>query len=196
MIALMQPSLGRLKRLIAVMGVGLAWAAPLVLVALATMTMLSATTGADTRDAFTEAPAVPAEVGELVEWRPDAVGLLRSVEPETRDAAATAWLGALAAADPGAEAVEVDTWYSGPELERARERADLPSLADGPTWTGHHLHVHFYSLDGRILGLEVESHGVLSVDSTMASVDDRFDVVLVLEDGNWRVHAATARSRS
>lgn len=196
MIALMQHSLGRLKRLIAAVGVGLAWAAPIVLVALATMAMLSATTGADARDAFTEAPAVPAEVGELVEWRPDADGLLRSVEPETRAAAATAWLGALAAGVPGAEAVEVDTWYSGPALDRARERADMPSLAAGPTWTSHHLHVHFYSLDGRILGLEIESRGVLSAETTTTSVDDRFDVVLVLEDGNWRVHAVTARARS
>ena len=189
-------SLGRLKRLIAVVGVGLAALTPLLLVSAVTVTLVAVTTSADPRAAFTDAPAVPAEVAELVDWRPDADGLLRSVEPETRDAVATAWLGALAAGAPSADSAEIETWFSGPALDRAREAAESTSRAVGPEWTSHRLHVHFYSLDGRIIGLEVESRGGLPVDGTVTAVVDRYDVVLVLQDGNWRLLAVTARART
>ena len=196
MTAAIYDSLGRLKRLTAVVGVGLAWAVPLLIVSLATMAILAVTTGADPRAAFTDAPAVPAQVADLVEWSADADGLLRSVEPETRDAVATAWIGALAAGAPRADESEIETWFSGPALTRARERAESPSLTSGPRWTSHRLHTHFYSLDGRIMALELESRGDLAVGGSEIAILDSYEVVLVLQDGNWRVLAMAARARS
>lgn len=189
-------SLNRLKRLAAAIGVGLVWVVPVILISVATAAIVAVTTGADPRASFTDAPAIPSEVDELVEWRDDAPGLLRSVEPETRGAVATAWIGALAAGSPSASATEVETWFSGPALLRARARAESPSLASGPAWSQHRVHVHFYSLDGRIMGLEIESRGEIHLDAIASEVVDRYDAVLVLQDGNWRLHAVTARERS
>ena len=188
--------LGHLKRLIAALGVGLVSVLPLAVTACSTIVVIALSTGADPRTALTDAPAAPAVLDELVEWETDAAGLLRSVEPETRTAVGTAWLGALSSIEPGSDVSLVETWYSGSALTSARAARTAESLTAGPRWTRHRAHVHFYSLDGRIMGLVVESVGTVDVGGTDIGVADRTEAVLVLQDGNWRVDALAVRARS
>jgi hypothetical protein len=179
----------RLKRIVVGAGVGLAAALTLALLGAATMVTVAATTGADLEETFTAAPRVPVEIDALVGWDQDAAPLLRSVEPDTRDDVAATWVGALASIDSAiaGETTAMETWFTGGALSGVRAQTSADSAVTGPRWLDHRASVRFYSLDGRILGLTIESRGVLDVDGTVVDVDDSHEVVAVLQDGYWRI---------
>jgi len=149
-----------------------------------TTVVISFSTGANPSDAFTPAAEPLAVRSETVEWNPDEPGLLRSMERTTRTDVANTWVGALSA--------EADTtWFSGGALERRLDAAGLEPPA-GVRWTRHGITTYFYSLDGQVLGLEIHSDGTLDTGEGEAiSLAERYEVVMVLRDGNWRVERLT-----
>ncbi len=149
-----------------------------------TTVVISFSTGANPSDAFTPAAEPLAVHSETVEWNPDDPGLLRSTERATRTDVANTWAGALSA--------EADiTWFAGGALERRLDAAGLGPPAQ-VRWTRHGITTYFYSLDGQVLGLEIDSHGRLDTgEGESISLAERYEVVMVLRDGNWRVERLT-----
>lgn len=118
-----------------------------------------AETGADPESALTDPWAASRRRATAVAWLPDAEPLLREVEPMTRAAVARAWIDSV----------------------------DHPE--DNPTdvFTSHRAAVWFYSLDGQVMGLTLETERLVAIDHTPARVAERYDVVMVLRDGDWRL---------
>ncbi|MBT8241202.1 MAG: hypothetical protein KJN63_08245 [Acidimicrobiia bacterium] len=177
-------SIGSIKRAMATMlGAGVLALIAASLAGLTTV-VISFGTGANPSDAFTPAAEPLAVRSETVEWNPDEPGLLRSMERATRTDVANTWVGALSG--------EADTtWYSGGALERRLDAGDLESAAD-VAWSRHAITTYFYSLDGQVLGLEIDSDGTVDTgDGHTLSLTERYEVVMVLRDGNWRVERLT-----
>ena len=149
-----------------------------------TTVVISFGAGANPADAFTPAATSLAARSETVSWNPDEPGLLRTVERQTRSDVASAWAGAVSGeAD--------DSWYAGGALERRRDTSSLDSAVD-ITWSEHRMTTYFYSLDGQVLGLEISSLGVTPTPSgALVPVAERYEVVMLLRDGNWRVERLT-----
>ncbi len=159
----------------------------LVLLGLTTA-LVATTTGADPSDAFTEVPIAPADLDELVSWERDADDLIRSVEPTTRIAVGSAWIRAITALEVAVATGEtraVETWFSVGAKQRALDL--VQDATGGPRWRHHVARVNFYSLDGQVLQLTIRSSGSLVLGDQTLELDDSFDVVMVLRDGNWRV---------
>ncbi|MDH3706817.1 MAG: hypothetical protein OES57_12175, partial [Acidimicrobiia bacterium] len=178
-------SLCRLKRLLAAVAWFAGLGAVLVVLLLITVVVVRVGTGADPSDAFTEAPLVPEDIDGLVEWRPDAPGLLRSVEPDTRAALAATWVRGLAAVDRRDERA-VSTWFASGALSRHQDLLAGPAPIIERTWSRHVVRVEFYSLDGQVTALDLASHGVMQHNGGQLVVEERHQVVMVLRDGNWR----------
>lgn len=149
----------------------------------------AAGTGADPAAALSEPQVVPEDLGDLVAWESATIDLLREVEPNTRVLIEAAWVSAwqevdLIHRDGGAEA----------------EARFMPGLADrvaeGATSAkpmavvqhGHSLSTTFYSLDGSVMTLDISSdlERMFGDGPTLRSAD-RFEVVMLLSDGKWRV---------
>jgi len=150
---------------------------------------------------FTDAAELPPDLVDEVVWLPDPGGLPREMEPLTRDAVTASWIRAweqleIVASTGDTSGVEVYFANS------AREGV----LAQASQWSGrsvsqlgHDLQLTFYSEDGQIIGLSsVESR--LQRSETRDEVEytrgsrESYDAVLVLDDGNWRVHHWVRRS--
>ncbi|NNE73880.1 MAG: hypothetical protein HKN26_09465 [Acidimicrobiales bacterium] len=171
----------------AAVAVGLAVVAIFVAVA---GVLVGATTGADPADAFRPAPIVPADIDEYVLWLDERDELLRPVEPLTRDAVASAWVRADAAARYALEYRDtrpLQTWFTEGALERAEALLSEPTADTGWSWSGHELRAVFYSVDGRIMGVEAISTGWIHTDGAVLPVREARRAVLVLTDGNWRI---------
>lgn len=173
---------GLILALIAVGGVAAA-------LLLAGQSVLATNTGADPAAAFSEPPLVPEDLGDLVAWESAGVELFREVEPTTRVLIEAAWVSA---------------WQEVDLIQRdgaagAQERF-MPGLADrvgeGGTGTqpaavvqhGHSLATTSYSLDGSVMTLDISSdlERVFRQGPTLRSTD-RFEVVMLLSDGKWRI---------
>ncbi len=174
----------RIKRSLGlVLATGLVAVTGLVLAALTTV-VISFGTGANPGDAFTPAAEPVGAHTDSVSWNSEEVGLLRSVERRTRQDVARAWVGAIAG--------EADaSWFAGGALERREEHARLGSRLDA-SWTYHEITTYFYSLDGQVLGLDVESYGTVDIgDGGSVPLNERYEVVMILRDWNWRVERLT-----
>lgn len=156
---------------------------------------------AELEDVFTDAAELPPELIDQVVWAEDPVSLEREMEPLTRTGLTSAWLRAweqvsIVSATGQIEGVEV--YFSGSARESVIALAD--SWGDQTrTQLGHDLALTFYSLDGQIIGLtSTESRFSLRRDFDFgmrtAVARERFEAVLVLEDGNWRIHHLVRRS--
>jgi hypothetical protein len=67
---------------------------------------------------------------------------------------------------------------------------DTEYEVSAPLALGHRLRVDFYSLDGQIVVLDIETIRPRPIDGRVGDGDDpteRFEAVIVLSDGNWRV---------
>lgn len=150
--------------------------------------------GADPADALTEVPAGVPALRDVVEWQPDGELQERAVEPATRRAVEAAWTRAwqaqqrAAAGDPSL----LDTWFSGPALSQVEAlTGDGDTPVDLRLGT-HELTIDFYSDDGSVLGLRADPVRVIrSIETPVGPVvtvtDEAYDVVFLLEDGNWRI---------
>ncbi|MGL4304945.1 MAG: hypothetical protein ACRCSF_02225 [Mycobacteriaceae bacterium] len=143
--------------------------------------------------ALHEVTELPKDSDLLVEWEPDPELQGRVLEPATRTALEAAYVRAWAAlgvyqSTGSSDAVKM--LFSGPA------RADIlsnPSTLDSATWSvAHQLRVNFYALDGATVGLTdtkarlVQAVGAGSMESII-STEEQYSVVMVLEDGYWRV---------
>jgi hypothetical protein len=178
---------------------GLAFAAIGIVIALlaAGVVQRGASEGADPASALVEVPdGVPALEG-VVTWRDDAPLQQRVVEPATRRAVEAAWTRAWHALQLAAEGDDslLDTWFSGSALAQATTMYGTPATATSPVTLRlgeHHLQVTFYSHDGAVMGLHADPvllhRIVMSADGPQTlTTEETYDVVLVLEDGNWRI---------
>lgn len=172
----------------AILAVGAVASIAIALVA-AGLSVLYTGTGADPARAFSEPQVVPEDLGDLVSWEAPTAELVRQLEPATRLLAGAAWVSAWQ---------EVDLIQRGDE--DAVEARFMPGLKErvGEGGTGvqaaaviQHAHAitpTFYSLDGSVMTLDVSSdlERVFSRGPALRSMD-RFEVVMLLSDGKWRV---------
>jgi len=130
-----------------------------------------------------------------VAWGDDDPDLARRVEPETREQLTATWLRAHDALERAAQgdASGLDVWFVGPALDHAEARYtgnhDAGVAASHPV--AHRLQVRFYSLDGQV--------AVITSDTTYERTTsgesgeriatlERIEAIVVLADGNWRIH--------
>jgi len=158
------------------------------------------TRSAELEDVFTDAAELPPDLVDQVVWADDPATLERQMEPLTRTGLTSAWLRAWEQVSIVSETGQIDgveVYFSG----SARESViSLASSWGGQSRTqlGHDLELTFYSLDGQIIGLTAtesrfELERTTSSDTRTALTRERFDAVLVLEDGNWRIHHLVRR---
>lgn len=154
---------------------------------------LEVSTGADTASALHEVATVPSYASQLVTWSPDAWIRQRRLEPSTRTLMEAAYIRAWAALghyeSTGDGAALHDT-FSG-LARRAALATPLSGL--GGTWDlGHQLTLEFYALDGATVafhdsGASIVRTAQTSGGETVVLSQETYDVVMVLEDGYWRV---------
>lgn len=149
--------------------------------------------GADSASALHEVATLPADAQHLASWTPDAWTRDRQLEPANRTLVEAAYIRAWAALGhlqtTGSDDALTDTFTA-----RARDAVvAMPRDSSVATWDlGHQLTLQFYSLDG---GTVAFSDGDASLARTVRRGDDqtvlltheRYDVVMALVDGYWRI---------
>lgn len=156
--------------------------------------------GADPASALNIVPNVPPDLQTRLTWRPDDPDTGREMEPLTRrdiqSAYLRAWLQWNLSYEKG-EPHGLSTYFVGPALA-AVEQAVADVAAQG--WqvdqidTTHDLRLHFYAADGSIVAFTDERANVAQAvrdasgqEVLVDETDARYEVVMFLEDGNWRV---------
>lgn len=187
----------RVKRVVAVAGLVIgAIVGALVLRSIAG-TLLTAASGADPTSIFNDTPPAPAEVRAGIRWLPDANDG-REMEPATRDDITDAYSRAVAAIDRagrGDSSAPIADYLSGPALGQAARMVDGNSgIASVATvMVEQDLRLDFYSDDGSVAAIGVPYADVVRVidaesnrRTILSAVEER-RLVMLLEDGNWRV---------
>ncbi len=201
----------RAKRLLAIAAVLLGVLVVFAVLRQAADTVLRSATGADPTATFNEVIPAPAEIQGGFAWLPD-VNDGRPMEPRTRlmiaDALARA-LGAIDRAGRGDDAAPLSDYLSGPALDAARVAVERSEL--GETATLHvdtRLRLDFYSDDGSVVAIGVPAAEVVRVTDlpdlgrSVVTTEEAWRLVLILQDGNWRivqfetVSAAPVQARS
>jgi hypothetical protein len=152
--------------------------------------------GADPNVAFSPTENVPGALAAGVAWLPDADDLVRVVEPTTRAQLGAMWLradDALSRAAAG-DLTGLDVWFVDAALSNATSRfetdLDTENVVSAPLALGHRLRIDFYSLDGQVVVLGIETIRPRPIDGRVDGGDaptERLEAVVVLSDGNWRV---------
>ncbi len=190
--------ISRIKRWIAVVGVLVVVATMLVLFGAISFTVSETGDGSDPDRAFSATQEIPGGFAADLVWSPDADGLVREVETTTREQLGSMW---LRADDALARAAEGDTgglevWFVDAALGAAVDRFVSGGVVDVPHASievapaiAHRLRVEFYSLDGQVVVLAVDTIRVRPVGTAdqTAEVVEELEVVAVLSDGNWRI---------
>lgn len=150
--------------------------------------------GANPDRAFSSTELDPDSLLAEIAWLPDADDLVRAMEPSTRDQIGVTWLRADDALDRAAlgDLSGLDVWFVDAALDNAskrfggRERDDI--AVSTPPSIAHQLRVDFYSLDGQVLVISVDTIRERP-DGAASTVEviEQLEAVLVLSDGNWRV---------
>lgn len=183
----------RAKRLIAQFLVLVGALALLGVIVLAGQLVLRTGQGADSASALHDVAALPVDAQHLVHWEPDAWTRDRRLEPANRTLVEAAYIRAWAAVGhlqtTGSDAALTNTFT-------ARARASvlaLPRDSRVATWDlGHELTLQFYALDGGTIAF---SDGDATLARTARIADretvvvshERYDVVMALIDGYWRI---------
>jgi hypothetical protein len=160
--------------------------------------VLRASTGADPASIFNEPIQAPVELLEVIEWQPDPPRDGRRLEPTARDRITESYAQAWSSLDRsgrGDPEAPIDVYFSGPALEAARE-ASGSGAAVALVQLDHQLELQFYSDDGQVVALEVGARMVRLIGEGEQQIvvpsTERFDVVMLLEDGNWRIQQLTS----
>ncbi|MDY7100162.1 MAG: hypothetical protein S0880_03150, partial [Actinomycetota bacterium] len=184
---------GTFKRLVAPAAVGAIGLVALGSVGAAGQFLLRLSTGGATTQALQEVPELPADADLVAEWAPDAWDGERALEPATRrriEAAYVRAIGALGRYGATGDASGIEDNFAGPAMRAAIE---LPMQEATALWSvSHRLRLDLYSLDGRTAVItDTAAEIVRSTRSgdrdTLISVTERYEVVLVLEEGTWLV---------
>lgn len=175
-----------LAAMVGVVGLGLLYLSGYV--------MANVTRTSETADIFNDAAELSPELVEAVRWNTDAPDLARPMEPLTRDDVTAAWLRAwtqISIVAGTGDTTGLDVYFS-----NTANDAMVDAAAD---WIGseaqqisHELTLTFYSEDGQVIGLRADEVRLLRTqvfDDGLGYYDTReaYEVVLLLEDGNWRV---------
>ena len=163
--------------------------------------MASIVSDQETQDIFTDAAVIPPELLDEIVWLDDPDDLPREMEPLTRIAVTSSWIRAWEQLEIVARTGDtsgVEVYFANSAREGVLERAGQWS-GRSVSQVGHDLQLSFYSEDGQVIGLSsVESHLVRTdrVDDVEFTRETResYDAVLVLDDGNWRIHHWVRRS--
>jgi len=156
--------------------------------------MSSVTRSEETADVFNVAAQLPGDLQGSVEWLPDPLGLPRRMEPLTRDDITDAWLRGWSQiailADTGDSAGLEEYFTNSAQEALARGRAGWLSLPVHQI--GHELELTFYSEDGSVAAFTATESRLLrrsptGEDAVWYDAIESFDVVVLLEDGNWRM---------
>lgn len=179
----------RAKQFVGVILAAAALAAIAAALVIAALSVMHTGTGADPATAFSEPQAVPEDLGKLVSWNETTADLIRQVEPATRLLVEAAWVSAWQ---------EVDLIQRG--SHGAVEARFMPGLDDrvgeGGTGAqaaaviqhGHSMTTTFYSLDGSVMTLDISSDlDRFFMEGPALRSSDRFEVVMLLSDGKWRI---------
>lgn len=162
---------------------------------LASSLLASLSQSEETEAVFTDAAELPSELFDAVEWAADPSDLPRQMEPLTRVDVTNSWLRAweqLRIVAETGETAGVEVYFSSSARTSVLEAAtswDGRSLRQ----LGHDLQITFYSEDGQVIGLtSTASRLVRSAEANGAEwtqdSTESYEAVLVLEDGNWRIH--------
>ena len=151
-------------------------------------------------------PNTPPNTGVDVQWHPDDPLHLsgREMEPFTRTQIASAyerawlqWNISLLRNEP----YGLRTYFAGPALDALQESIPASDERMVQTNTSHRLRLHFYSADGSIVSLSDEAAYVTRIvygsnGEVIHAVEYHctFDIVLMLEDGHWRIRHMVQRS--
>ena len=169
--------------------------------------LLRTASGADPAAVFNDVPPAPAQLLDVIAWVPDPGRDGRAMEPATRTVITDAYARALAALDRagrGDESAPLADYLGGPALEAALDVADSPERPDVATiHLRHDLRLDFYSDDGAVVALGVPQVEVVRVIDgtgnasdgnasdgnvrTVVSTDEEWRLVMLLQDGNWRI---------
>ncbi len=151
-------------------------------------------TGADSASAYHQVQAVPADADQLVAWTKDAWTRPRQLEPATRTALSAAYVRAWAALgryESTGDSAALEDTFSGPARQLALQ---TPRSGQVATWdTSHRLQLTFYALDGATAAFtDTDAELVRTIaetggQETVVLSQENYDVVMVLEDGYWRV---------
>ncbi|MEZ4865131.1 MAG: cellulase family glycosylhydrolase [Caldilineaceae bacterium] len=160
-------------------------------------------TGADPATALNSLPVAPPDLAERLHWLPDRPlsPLQRVMEPTTREQITDSYLRAWA---QWAIAYEVGqpyglkTYFSGPALAGVTQQVTTTVAAGWQLLQSnvhHELELHFYADDGSIvaftdrnLQLVQNFRNHTTGESYLLESSHRYDVVMLLQDGNWRIY--------
>lgn len=156
--------------------------------------------GADPATALNLVPIVPLDWPVDLTWQEDAADTGRIMEPFTRTQIESsyirAWLQLNAALEHN-ETAGLKTYFVGPALDFVTESTEqwhTNDLSAQQAATHHDLELHVYSADGSIVSFTDHSaHTVRLITDAdgetiaLTETNDAYDVVMFLEDGNWRI---------
>jgi hypothetical protein len=156
--------------------------------------------GADPASALNIVPNVPPDLQTRLVWLADDADTGREMEPLTRRQIEAAYLRAWLQWNLSFERGQpfgLQTYFAGPALDAVR--ANVAEIA-AQGWrvnqvdTEHILQLHFYAADGSIVAFTDRAANVAQIvtdgqgNAIQAGETTRgYEVVMFLEDGNWRV---------
>lgn len=156
--------------------------------------------GADPASALNIVPNVPPDLKVRLTWLPDAADTGRSMEPLTRTQIESAYLRAWLQWNISYlrhEPYGLNTYFVGPALAAVTESIQKTAARGWQAAqidTAHTLRLNLYSADGSIVSLTDSDARITQRirDAAGASIftgdlKASYDVVMLLEDGNWRV---------
>ncbi|MBK8047431.1 MAG: cellulase family glycosylhydrolase [Anaerolineales bacterium] len=199
---------GHLKRAIGVL-VALAGVVGFILVmALLAEVVIYTGTGADPATALNLIPAVPPNLEKRLIWLPDAPATVggRQLEPVVRQKLAGAYLRAwaqMAISYAIEQPYGLATYFGGPAYDQATA-AISATVASG--WAlaqsdlRHAVELTFYAENGNVVAFTdhavrlVQQYSGKQGEEYVIETDAIYDVVMVLEDGNWRIRAWRRRA--
>lgn len=165
--------------------------------------------GAEPASALNIVPNVPPDLHVALSWDADSPDTGRPIDTATRSAVEAAyvraWLQWHLSYIKG-EPHGLTTFFTGPalaEISAAVRRAQADGLRIDQADTTHRLQLHFYSADGMVVAftdydvpvaqvIRDRSGMIVSAGETRAD----YDVVMLLEDGRWRIRHWVRREAS
>lgn len=184
----------------AVLGSALIVSALFLIVSVAGV-MSSLTRSDEQVEIFNEAASLSPDLLGSIVWAPDATDLPREMEPLTRIDITASWIRAwdqLTIVSQTGDVSGVEVYFSNSArrgvLARAENWGDV-SIHQ----LGHELELTFYSEDGQIASIRSNEtklqHRDTSGELTLVrETVETYETVMVLEDGNWRIHHWVRRS--
>lgn len=167
--------------------------------------MADITRSEETADIFNVSAKLHYDLIEAVEWLPDPAGLPKEMPPLVREDITETWLRAWAQLLILSDGQgPVGSSLEGEATDGIAEYFDGSAadamLAGADDWLGlpvhqigHDLRLNFYSDDGSVVSVTSVSSRFLRGQPVGDTIewydsDERYDVVFVLQNGNWRIH--------